>query len=77
VVQHQNPANTIANGNQISQNNNVWIDGAGNVVNNNNGTVIPASQRNVAIANGTGSLQVQSQNNVQDKKSPGAASSSS
>jgi len=56
VVQHQNPAKNIANGNQISQNNNVWIDGAGNVVNNNNGTVIPASQRNVAIASSAGSV---------------------
>lgn len=35
-------AKNIANGgsNQISQNNNVWIDGAGNVVNNNTGTVM-------------------------------------
>ena len=66
------------NGNQISQNN-VWIDGAGNVVNNNNGTVIPASQRNVAIANSgsAGSSRQPSQKNVQDKKLPGMDSSSS
>ena len=80
VVQHQNPAKTIANGhisNRISHNNNnVWIDGDGNVVNNNNGTVIPASQRNVAIANSSGS-RPPSQNNVQDKKLPGMDPSSS
>ena len=78
VVQHQNPAKNIANGNQISQNN-VWIDGAGNLVNNNNGTVIPASQRNVAIANSIGSAGSKQpiQNNVQDMKLPGDSSSSS
>ena len=79
VVQHQNPAKNIANGhgNQISQNNNVWIDGDGNVVNNNNGTVIPASQRNVAIASSSGSGKQSSQNNVQDKKLPVVDPSSS
>ena len=69
VVQHQNPAKNIVNGNQISQSNNVWIDGDGNVVNNNNGTVIPASQRNVAIASsGSAGSGQPSQNNVQDKR---------
>ena len=82
VVQHQNPAKNIANGhgNRISQNNNVWIDGAGNVVNNNNGTVIPASQRNVATiasSSGNGSSRQPSQNNVQDRKLPGVDPSSS
>ena len=37
----QNAKNIVNGGsNQISQNNNVWIDGAGNVVNNNTGTVM-------------------------------------
>jgi len=68
IVQHKNPAKNIANhGNQISQNNNVWIDGNGNVVNNNNGTVIPASQRNVASDGSAGSKKP-SQNNVQSTR---------
>lgn len=83
VVQHKNPAKNIANdghgGNGMSHNNNnVWIDGDGNVVNNNNGTVIPASQRNVAIASSSGNgSRKPSQNNVQDKKLPGMDPSSS
>jgi len=74
VVQHQNPKN-IVNGNQISQNSNVWIDGAGNVVNNNNGTVIPASQRNVIASSDNAGSRKPSQNNVQDMKLPGDSSS--